>query len=446
MKACFLSFAILALFASAGAVPWPIAPFDSMHTLGNNWGEYQEYGTGPYYHNGIDIITVGQQGADVHAVRHGWVKAWGTIQYEYHYRLAICDTSSDVTGRQTGWLYAHIDSDRTHKAVGDEVQVGDLIGYLVPWPVPGFDHCHFARISDTGATWNRFPEPTWWFIENPLLELTPNADLVPPVFENARTSQRFAFCRNDSSTYQQPTNLSGDLDIIARVYDKTGYTTTAPTWDKLVPYQMDYMIRSAGGTVVVPWTMSFQFSNVLAPTNDSLSARLLYKRDNTCYTLGDYDAREYYFIITNTDGDSIIELSDAAGAWASESTADGDYWVIARALDVSSNTTYDSMLVTTNNGVTAVAEQVRPVLSQPLSVTPGVTRGPYRIDFGLGQATDVRLRVCDAAGRVVATHASRRLESGAHTATGTISGSGVYVVQLTLGNGDTYTRKLVVIK
>lgn len=446
MKACCLSFAVLAIFVSAGAAPWPIAPFDSMHVLGNNWGEYQDYGGGPYYHNGIDIITVGVQGAEVHAVRHGYVKAWGTIQAELHYRLAICDTSPDVTGRQSGWLYAHIDADRFHKVVGDEVEVGDLIGYLVPWPVTGFDHCHFARISDTGATWNRFPGPTWWFIANPLLEMTANTDLVPPVFRNARTSQRFAFCRNNTSTYQQPTNLTGDLDIIAKVYDKTGYTTTDTIWDKLVPYQVDYMIRSAGGTVVVPWTMSFQFSNLLAGTSDTASARVLFKNDATCRSYGDYDAREYYFNITNTDGDSLIELTDVAGAWASASTADGDYWVIARALDVSNNTTYDSMLVTTNNGVTAVAERIQPVLSQPLSVAPGVTRGPYSVSFGLGQPASVSLRVFDAAGRVTATHISGQLAAGAHTASGTISGSGVYLVELALGNGDSYTRKLVVLK
>lgn len=436
---------IAAIVVTAGAVPWPVPPLDSHPPLGNNWGNIQDYGGGPYFHNGIDIITPGISGAPVYAVRHGWVKGWGTISAEYHYRLAICDTSPEFTGRARGWLYAHIDPERPHKGLGDEVAEGELIGYLVPWPVTGFDHLHFARISDTGAYWMRFPDVTWWFIENPLLSLRPNTDLVSPVFQNARTGQRFAFCRDNSSSYLSPNALNGAVDIICRCYDRTGYTTHDTIWDKLAPFQIDYSIRSSGGATVVPWTASVQFSGRLASTSDTMLTRVVYKRDNTCRSLGDYDRREYYFIVTNTDGDSLIELTDAAGCWQTNAYPDGDYWVLVRASDISGNTTVDSMLVTTANGV-AVSEATGPLLVRPLRLTSVLRSGQLRVSFSLACPTDCRILIVDAAGRVVWETADQRFEAGQQKLAVRVPSSGVYLFQLLLGNGERYSRKFIVVR
>jgi hypothetical protein len=86
--------AIIALAAaSAPATNWPIPPVNLPHPLGNNWGNYQDYGGDPYFHPGIDVITPDTAGAEVHAVAHGWVKGWGTISANLHYRLAVCDTA-----------------------------------------------------------------------------------------------------------------------------------------------------------------------------------------------------------------------------------------------------------------------------------------------------------------------------------------------------------------
>jgi hypothetical protein len=175
---------------------------------------------------------------------------------------------------------------------------------------------------------------------------------------------------------------------------------------------------------------------------------VLYKSDNTCQSFGDYDQREYFFIVTNTDGDSIIETTDRDGKWQSGLVGDGNYWVFVRASDVFGNTTTDSMQVTTNNGV-AVAERVQPVLSLPLSVSPAVGTGDFSVSFGLASEAGASLRVLDPLGRVVSTLAHGRLGRGAHSyrpaADGSRLGGGVYLVELALGNGDAYTRKLVVV-
>jgi len=409
--------------------------------MGNNWGNYQDYGSGPYFHNGIDCITPGRQGAEVHAVRHGWVKGWGTISAELHYRLAICDTNSSCTGRAEGWLYAHIDATRAHKNLGDEVQEGELIGYLVPWTVTGFDHTHFARISDTGATWQRFPNVTWWFIQNPLNIIQPNTDLLAPVIENARTNQKFAFCRNNTNnSYLRYDSLVGDVDIIAKVYDKTGFTTGNATWDKLAPYEIDYSIKRHDGLVVVPWTIGVQFSNTL----DGSLVNVVYKADNTCRSQGDYDYREYYFIVTNTDGDSVIESSDAAGKWATATARDTFYWVFVRANDVSGNYAIDSMQVRTRNGNTAVQEPVVAVLTRSLGALQ--TIGSGQVSFGIVGTGSVRLLVYDQSGRKVATLADGRLGPGEHRFGFVPPASGVYVAKLTLDGRDAGAARLVVFK
>jgi hypothetical protein len=437
---------VFAFFAVVPASPalatnWPLVPLDSVHPLGNNWGNYQDYGSGPYFHNGIDIITRGAQGRQVTAVRHGWVKAWGTIQAEYHYRLAICDTNSDFTGRAEGWLYAHVDSTRWHRNLGDEVQEGDSIGYLVPWPVTGFNHCHFARISDTGATWQRFPNPTWWFIQNPLTFMQPNTDLLAPVIENARTNQKFAFCRNNrNNSYMRYDSLVGEVDIIAKVYDKTGTTTGDTVWDKLAPYEINYSVKRQDGLVVVPWTIGVQFSNML----DGSLVNVVYKADNTCKSQGDYDYREYYFIVTNTDGDSIIESSDTTGEWNSGLVGDTTYWVYVRASDVYGNTTVDSMQVRTRNGV-AVQEPPYAVLSRSLRAVQTVGHGGL-VSFGTAGSGSVRLRVYDPLGREVAALADGRLGPGEHRFSFTPPANGVYVVKLTLDDKETYNTKLAVLR
>jgi hypothetical protein len=304
-----------------------------------------------------------------------------------------------------------------------------------------FDHCHFARISDTGATWMRFPDVTWWFIQNPLTIIKPNTDAVAPVIQNARTGQKFAFCRNNrDNSYMRYDSLVGEVDIIARVYDKTGSSTGDSTWDKLAPYEVDYSVKREDGLVVVPWTVGVQFSNRL----DGSLVNVVYKADNTCQSQGDYSYREYYYIVTNTDGDSIIERTDTSGVWNTGLVGDTTYWVYVRASDVSGNTTLDSMQVRTHNGV-AVQEPPFAVLSRPLRAVPVAGRSGL-VSFGTAGSGTVRLHVYDPTGRIVADLADGWLSAGEHRFSFTPPSNGVYVIKLTLDGKDTYNTKLVVLR
>jgi len=364
------------------ATGWPLPPLDSTQALGNNWGEYQNYGGSPYMHPGIDVmgITVGKP---VHAVQDGVVKAWLTTSGPWHWRLAIADYQTNDS--VDAWLYAHIDPNMYHKNVGEYVTEGELIGYLVEWPVTGFDHIHFARIKDAGAIWN---VGDWAFIQNPLVIIEPYDDTTRPVFEDAYGNNLFAFCQNNSSSYQDPAHLTGSVDIVAKIFDDTGYPLSYEIWERLIPYMIEYEIH---GPQNVPTTLSFIWYGVLYHTNN---LDVIYKDDAVCNTRGDYDYRDYYFIVTNSDGDSLIEASDAAYAWNTTSFPDGDYWVVVGAYDAAGNYQRDSMLVTVDN--IGIAEHQIDEAVLDTKITPNPSTGMIHIPKGCS------VTLMDACGRMVA--------------------------------------------
>ncbi|MBS4016154.1 MAG: hypothetical protein KGZ86_06975 [Candidatus Latescibacteria bacterium] len=324
-------------------IPWPLAPTDSLHPIGNSWAEFQNYGGSSYYHPGVDILSPEIPNVPVYAVKRGYIKAWLSTGNYLYWRFAIADSSLSYTDSCNAYLYAHIDSALYHKDIGDTVQVGELIGYLVYWPVDSihFHHIHFAKIRDRGATWTA---ADWAFVFNPLISLSPNQDTISPRFENALTNQKFAFTRNNTSTYLSSSNLNGDVDIIAKIHDKFSVSTGDTIWDRLTPLKIEYEI--IGQTVSQPKKLSFIFDKVIPPSN---TVNVVYKSDNTCRTRGNYDYRDYFFIVTNTDGDSIVETTDAAFSWQTNNFPNGDYWVKIYASDASDNVSVCSMQVTVAN-------------------------------------------------------------------------------------------------
>lgn len=437
----------LAWAACAGATGWPLSPQNQVHPIGNGWGEYQNYPPpeSPYFHPGIDVMALTNSGVPCYAVAHGYVKAWLTTSAQYHWRLAIADSSSAYSDSCNGWLYAHIDPNRAHKAVGDSVNPGDQIGYLVVWPVSGFDHTHFARIRDAGSTWGQGGQADWIFEEDPQNLISPNTDTAKPVIETAVSGSKFAYCRNNSSTYQQYTNLSGDVDIVARIYDRFG--TAIPghaTWEKINPYKIEYAIHPPGGSA--PRTLSFLFGHYL-PWDDTMIVSTVFKNTSPCTTRGDYNNRVYFYIITNTNGDSTLSVQDTSGAWHTKTVANGQYWVVVYASDQYGNTTADSQLVTVNNPVGVEEHGAQAGREFALSAQPNPFRGDLQVSYSLPVDEDVTLRVYNAAGQMVRTLASGDEPAGVHCLRwdGKEAGAGIYFLQLKAGTFQA-TRRVVLVR
>jgi hypothetical protein len=333
-----LPFRLLLLMVSLGvfaatltAIPWPVLAGDTHHAIGNSYAEYQNYGGSPYFHPGIDIMA--PAGTPVYAVKSGYVKAVLTTAAELHWRVAIGDSAG--AAECDGWLYAHLDPNTIAVNEGDWVEQGQFLGELVYWPTSGFHHLHFAKIHRSGVVWSS----DWTFIGNPLDELEGIADPDAPVFEPARTSRPFAFCRNQTADYfPEDAPVSGDVDIIGRVYD----VINNPIW-KVTPYLVEYRLE---GDSSLPWTTSFCFDGFLDWENN---VSVVFQRDTVCKSYGDYDRRVYYLNLTNTDGDSTIEAGDAERCWNTGDFHNGAYTIYARATDRAGNATVSSMTVEVAN-------------------------------------------------------------------------------------------------
>ncbi len=330
--AFFIVCLLYTLATSGLAIRWPFGTGDESLPLGNNYGEYQNYSGYPYLHPGIDIMQLG--GTPVYAVKSGIVKAVLTTSGDYHWRVAVGDSSG--SGWCDGWLYAHLSQYTIPVQVGDSVEVGDYLGDLVWWPVAGFHHLHFVKIRNQGMSWL----PDWKFIANPLDELIPVDEPDAPVIEDARPGAKFAFCYNNSHTYFDPgVSLSGPVDIVSKIYDQTLH----PSW-RMIPYRIEYSIFN--DSISYGPVLSFIFTDTLYWDENT---HVIYQNDAVCPTQGDYENREFYFILTNSDGDSVVEASDWALGWNTQEFPNAAYWVKVSAHDRYGNPATDSMQVQVEN-------------------------------------------------------------------------------------------------
>lgn len=421
-------------------IPWPLAP-NSQHEVGNTYGEYQEYGTGPYLHPGIDVM--GTAGQAIYAVADGVVKALLTTSGDYHWRIA---TGAPGSGQSEGYLYAHVDRSTVAVSVGQAIVAGQYLGRLVSWPVANFHHCHFSRIRDTGTVW----QGSWLATDNPHLDV-PSTETDWPVFTRAIGSSWFAFCNNETSTYQNPTALHGAVDIIARVGDHI-----AGNWLCAVQ-EIRYTIHPVGQpeSPVVDNRLAVRFDMALdtyfSGPIDPFLVSLLYKNDSTCHTYGDYDIRDFFHVITNNDGDEVYQESDRWQAWDTAQVYDGDYVVRVTATDAKGNAATVSQTVTTVNGNHPTAVGEAQAISLALACAPNPSTSGTSASFRLPAAGRATLAVYDLAGRCLRRLLAGDLPAGSHAATwdgrdnaGNRCPAGTYLLRLDAA-AETRTQKVVLV-
>jgi hypothetical protein len=116
-----------------------------------------------------------------------------------------------------------------------------------------------------------------------------------------------------------------------------------PTW-RCTPHKLGYLIKS--DTMSTDTLLSFIFEGQLFWTDN---IKVMYKEDSVLFSHGSYEERDFFFILTNTDGDSVVEASDVDGCWRTYDYANDDYWVVGMAADAYGNVAYDSMFVHTSN-------------------------------------------------------------------------------------------------
>lgn len=383
--------------------------------VGNSYNEIQEYTPGsPYPHPGVDLLGNFQD--TVYSVKNGVVKAILTTSAQYHWRVAIANSAT--SGRSQGYLYAHVDEFTIPYAVGDPVNEGDAVGYLVDWPVAGFTHCHFARISDQGTTWSG----NWWTFDNPLKFITNITDHLPPTFEFTKGNDKFAF-RDAGGTYLSPSNLYGNVRVIAKFYDRINTTDWHVDVDK-VRYSLSplatptQMLLDTHAQEYNHWNDEY-FSG---PYSQQV-LNTLYSRDATCFSLGDYDFREFYHIVTNSDGNDTITAADMQQFFRTADYPNGDYIFRVTAMDPFGLATTDSMIITVQNP----SVDVTTAAGSGIKVYPNPSREGL---FHVTAARPVAYEVWDGLGKRLAvgrlSTSMDAIDLGGHAA-------GMYLLRITDG-------------
>lgn len=411
--------------------------------IGNSYAEIQQYGDTPYLHPGVDYL--GNDFQEVYAVHDGFVKAVLTTGGDPYWRVAIAN--EDVATEVQGYLYAHLNQESITVNVGDEVVAGDLLGTLYPWNYYDFTHIHFARVFCTGSQWYG----DWWTTENSLLDVINFQDTIPPIFEDVWENNRFAFV-SDNGNYLDPMALSGEFDIIAKCHDIANSEWRIDLHD--LSYSL-YPINNPDSILFEQFSYVYDFDldTYHSGTVDNMILNTIYSRDATCYSIGNYVEREYYHIVTNSNGDSLITEDDAAESFNSTQFPDNYYYFKVTARDASLNTTVDSMLVSFDNGVNADNDQLQ-IPDYELQNYPNPFNPLTTISFELTakDAKSAKIEIYNLKGQIIKTlPVILSGVEGAANWDGTDQNnkqvsSGIYFYKLRIDGENINTKKMILLK
>ncbi len=405
----------------------------------NAYAQIQEW-SHAYLHPGVDLFE--EPYTEVYSVADGIVRAIITTGDEQYWRIAI--ERFDVPGE--GYLYAHLNQNSFPFAVGDSVAAGDIVGTL--YPAYNFSpHVHFVRISPVGTEWNG----VWWVMDNPLVDITNMIDSIPPVFENALGSDLFAF-RDSAGYYLDPMNLSGEIDIIAKCLD---YAYEVDFYSRIVPYDLKFQLYSIlNPDSVVYERYGFALDMPLDTYFDiyyyTLVLNTIYSRDATCFSTNDNSNRDFFFILTNSNGDSVITEEDSFECFDTTQLPDGAYLLKVTMRDAALNETAQHMGIVINNGV--------PVMPSPdlsfrgnsivlCECNPNPANPVTTITIELPVSEVIELSVYNVLGSKTAQVANGLFSAGRHYFHWDAANlsSGIYLIKLEAG-GQTFTKRAAVLK
>lgn len=422
-------------------IPWMFSPFDSMRTVWNYYEQHMGMGspTQSYLHQGLDLIIPIAE--PVYSVSDGVVKCVLTLGGDIYWRMAI--SAENVAQPSNGWLYAHLIESTFQFDVGDSVKVHDYLGDIIAW-TSDWGHIHFVEISDSGLVW-RYDDGEWGINYNPLLSLAPKTDLSPPIIEPIFANSKFGFCLNETSIYLKPDSLYGDIDIVVKAKD---YVGDSP-WEQPAFETFYWLTKLPEQQVVFPRTLGQRLNHAYSSYNWPYYvpyAELLYKRDELLMPSSWMSLqRNYYQILTNNNGDSLIDLSEKYLAFKSADFRDGDYCIFVEARDAYGNFTIDSMDVKFCNGLTRVVDSN--ILPKQIALQqnfPNPFNPTTKIFYSLAQSSLVKLEVFDVTGKMVKKLVAEIQQKGEHFITFESDGfsSGIYFYRLEAGN-FVQTRKMV---
>jgi hypothetical protein len=244
---------------------WPFP----LLSIGHNMQSFQNYGTSPYWHDGLDIRS--QIGQKMYASAGG--KVVNVENYVFgnslYWEVAILDKDGFV------WKYHHVDRKTIPQEIHDayksgrEIPEGTYIGDVVRWPVTTYGevyhHLHLLIVAKDGK-----------YI-NPFLLLEPLPDTTAPVITAIGLAKNHRPISGN--------RVKGPHALYLEASDLTLH-------DKFLipPHKISYRLN--GGEEKVVW----EFIHLPSGTNDTQYINDFYMT-GTC---GNYTCRKFYFNLNFT--------------------------------------------------------------------------------------------------------------------------------------------------
>lgn len=244
---------------SAQKYAWP---FDLL-SIGHSIASYQNYGSNPYFHHGLDIR--GDAGTVVQASRGGKVIAVRNYHTggPLYWEVAILDHDGFI------WQYHHIDHTTIPKEVKNayqnktEIAPGTTIGKIVRWPVSAngerYHHIHLNVLASNGHFVNPF-----LFLENLPDQKSPEVIKIGLL--------------NRARRPVQATKIHGDYGLYVETQDLILHNEFY-----VPPYTISYKINNG------PKTLFWKFDSIPGENDINKYVHDFYVPSGTC---GNYRCRK----------------------------------------------------------------------------------------------------------------------------------------------------------
>ena len=280
---------------------WPLN--DNSKKISGVYGDYREQDSDDpflyHIHPSIDIES--DENAETISVCDGEIK-WKDDTKGYYNYIIIYNKDNNLY-----YYYAHIDKFNSIVVQGDEIEEGDIIAEKLSRKPSGenFFHLDFGihNIPDL------FLEPC----KNPLSVFNYNDKIEPSFYD-------FEIRKKDNNKKKHyfhdmvlgKNKIYGDVELIISVYDKIGEEEETVASKNPGIYSLSYKIMNPPKDSlhnIFEYQKSFEFKDTLPITRQFRD--IIYSNDTICQS----SQHRMYYIVSNTDGDGILEEINGDQYW-----------------------------------------------------------------------------------------------------------------------------------
>jgi hypothetical protein len=360
---------------------WPLGPTATDHTIGNTFGEFQDFGYGEYFHKGIDVRGnpyYRSSGTPHPDPSVAYVTVRGKVLFR-HVDSGGTSSHTIIAGDDgVIYRYGHLigveglwDANFVYRYENSiKVNPGQPIAYLVRFD-KDFHHLHY----DLNSSWSGSAVSGDWL--NPMAYLppptppnkriVPNPDPDPPVIEDVYFLPNRASAGSPWGTPFAPvgtggsgcTVVKGKVDILARARDRddAGWSTVGAA--TLWVYDMRWR-ACPDATPDCGWQKTRPFDDAPLSWGEAGSSPAATYFSNHAFDAagnGDSDsdygkATWLYPIVTNVTPGSLGE----AGSWDTTAIPDGGYTVSVELTDFAGNVSVARARVCVQNSTPCTTE------------------------------------------------------------------------------------------